>query len=137
MMNTMKYLQFFSYFVFILLSGCTSFQNLNIDSDLKKSENLRREITINLTIREIQKILFDYSNKCSKLNSLIVDPKDEKVGFISFDSMGLTQMNVGTLIEFNQKNSDTAIKGYSYYENWAKIHIDKIIRILQNPESCL
>jgi hypothetical protein len=136
-MNMLKHPLSFFYCVMIFLSGCTTFQNLNVDSDLKKPENLRRELTINLTIPEIQKILFDYSTKCVKQNNLIVDPQNEKLGFMSFESMGLTQRNVGTLIEFSQKNSDTDLKGYSYYEHWAKTHIDKTIRILQNPGVCL
>lgn len=136
-MPILKYTQLLFYYSIIFITGCTTFQNLNVESDLKKAENLRREQTLDLTIPEIQKIMFDYSIKCVKQNSFIIDPKNEKLGFMSFQSMGLTQENVGTLIEFSQKNNETELKGYSYYEHWAKIHIDKTIRILQNPGVCL
>jgi hypothetical protein len=119
----------------LFLSGCAVVQNLDIN-DLKTKENLRRELVLNLTIKQIERDLFRYSSNCTKLNQLIINPSDEKSASMAFELGGFSRLNVGILIEFRESNGRTAVKGYSYYEHWAVINIDKVIRILENPGVC-
>ena len=118
-----------------VISGCVSFQNLTV-KDLKKPENLRREKKFNLTIAQIQKAIFDYSKKCIQLKNILVDPQNPKFGIIAIDSMGLTQSNVGTLMEFKETPIGTEAIGYSYYEGWAGIQIDRTFMAIENPTNC-
>ena len=118
-----------------LLVGCVSFQNLTVD-DLKKPENLRREKTYNLTIPKIQKAIFDYSEKCGLIEKITTDPENSKYGKISIPAMGLTQLNVGTLIEFQEKGFETEVRVWSYHEHWTKIQADKILGAIENPIKC-
>jgi hypothetical protein len=117
------------------LGGCVSMQNLTVD-DLKKPENLRREKIYTLKISKIQKAIFEYSEKCGLIENIIVDPENSKYGKIAISTMGLTQLNVGTLIEFHEKEEQTEVKVWSFHEHWTKIQADKILGAIENPKSC-
>lgn len=119
----------------ILLSGCAVVQNLDI-IDLKTPGNLRRDLVLDTTIKKIDRDLFLYSRNCTKLNQLVIDPADEKSASMAFEVGGFSRLNVGMLIEFKEVDGRTAVRGFSYYEHWAVLHIDKVIRILKNPGIC-
>jgi hypothetical protein len=119
----------------ILLSGCAVVQNRDI-IDLKTQGNLRRDLVLDTTIKKIERDLFIYSRNCTKLNQLVIDPADEKSASMAFEIGGFSRLNVGMLIEFKEVDGRTAVRGFSYYEHWAVLHIDKVIRILKNPGIC-
>jgi len=118
-----------------LVIGCVAMQNLTVD-DLRKPENFRREKIVPLTIPEIQKAIFDYSEKCGLIEQITVDPENSKFGKILIATMGLTQLNAGTLIEFREKDQSTEIKVWSYHEHWTKRQADKILGAVENPKIC-
>jgi hypothetical protein len=115
--------------------GCVAMKNLTID-DLKKPENLRREKIYNLKIPKIQKAIFEYSEKCGLIEKIVIDPENSEYGKIAISTMGLTQLNVGTLIEFHEKEEQTEVKVWSFHEHWTKIQADKILGAIENPKIC-
>jgi hypothetical protein len=117
------------------LSACTAMQNLTVD-DLKKPENLRREKVFSLTIPQIQKAIFDYSSKCTPVKNIVVDPSNPKFGTIATDFTGLTQRNVGILIEFTETSRGTEAKGYAHYAHWTEKGIDRTFLAIENPTTC-
>lgn len=133
--NTCRKILFISTLVFLGF-----FANFAYGTDgIKNPTNLKREHLFKLSIKEIQKIFFDYNRNCGQqLLNLDVDPTNPLFGVLVLNTVGFLKPDYpGALLEFHESKDGTVLLGYAINEIWAKRQIDSRISVLNNPTKCI
>ena len=119
----------------VTISGCAIFQRLNMQ-DIKATEYLYKSYKIDKSIKQVDKILYDYSTRCRPLPNLEVDPATQKTAFMAWKLYVTDNPTIIGLVEFVEKaDGTTTAKAYWYYKSDGKLS-DKVVAIIKDSSDC-
>jgi hypothetical protein len=120
--------------IFVVLVGCMAVQRLNMQ-DVRADKYFYQTYTLNKSIQEIARIIFDYSSTCRPLPELTVDPTN-KIGFMAWKRYFTNTPTIVGVIDFIEvDNGKTVIVAHWYYSSDGVLS-DEIVSIIETPGRC-
>lgn len=118
------------------LSGCMATERLNMQ-DIRADQYFYKSYTIDKSIRQIAKILYDYSFKCRPEYGLAIDPATQKTAYWAHPRYFTSTPTIIGLTEFIEKDDGTTtVKAYWYYTNIDGVLSDRLIDIIRDNSTC-
>jgi hypothetical protein len=110
----------------MLLSGCAGTQNIST-SHLRSPEYLRKTITVDKSIRQIQTSMYDYQYNVRYAPPLIINPANPFEALILYSIPGLSDSTTLMVIDLKEVGENkTLVEAYTYYA-WDHHLIDSVL----------
>lgn len=119
-----------------LLSGCAPFENVTAN-DIRTPEHAYKQVTLDMTMLQVRKAIFDYQRNCRSIGDYDYDPTGTGRIFIAATAPGATKSSARYVIDLaGTPDGKTVVTSYSYFERDRPL-IDKTLDAIKDPTNCI